>query len=333
MIPLIRAGAIMPLVHWMQGNARPVEERLREVDLGYAFKGDPNLPIPLGPGIEFLCAANRAEGPDFACRIVTSSSLQALGMIGAVALGANTVREALFHVAASLPLHTTHEIITVSPAPGGVLVREAWGLRMDDETRHVVQQYVAALIQALCANAGASLPVFGRVAIMPHPVHGLAHLRSCFGDAVEASTNRLLELFVPYHVANRPFPSRTIAQPSPDVTEGLMPLRGDGTLRTSAKIVMAAMLLDGTPTMKRLSHAAGLSARTFQRRLRAEDATFKSLLESVRRDLALAGLASGSQSASEVSRALGYSQQSSFTRAVRRWTDVAPRNILRGKKA
>ncbi|PIV79377.1 MAG: hypothetical protein COW54_04505 [Rhodobacteraceae bacterium CG17_big_fil_post_rev_8_21_14_2_50_63_15] len=140
MIPLIRAGAIMPLVHWMQDNARPVEERLREVDLCYVLKGDCNLAIPLGPAIEFLCAAIRAEGPDFACRAVTGASLRALGMIGAVALGADTVRDALFRVAASLPLHTTHEIITVSPASGGLLVREAWGLRMDDETRHVVQQ-------------------------------------------------------------------------------------------------------------------------------------------------------------------------------------------------
>jgi len=191
---------------------------------------------------------------------------------------------------------------------------------------------VAALIQAICANAGASLPLFGRMAIMPHPVHGLAHLRTCFGDAVEASPNKLLELFMPDHVADRPLSLREIAQPSPDLTQGLIALRGDGTLSTSARIVIAAMLLDGTPSMERLARAAGLSARTFQRRLRAEGATFKGLLESVRRDLALASLVTGGSSANEIARTLGYDQQSSLTRAVRRWTGASPRNIARGQK-
>jgi hypothetical protein len=47
---------------------------------------------------------------------------------------------------------------------------------LEQHLRHVVQQYVAALIQALCVRSGAALPMFERVALVPHPVHGLAHL-------------------------------------------------------------------------------------------------------------------------------------------------------------
>jgi AraC-like DNA-binding protein len=256
-----------------------------------------------------------------------------LGVIGELAVGASNVREALVRVAASLPFHTTHEIITVGSTKGGLFVREAWGLRMDAETRHFVQQYAAALIQALCTNAGTLPPIFDRMALMPHPVHGLDHLRACFGDNVVASPNNLLELFVPDDVADRPLPFGVMAPPAWDHSRDLIPLRGDGTLSASVRIIMAAMLLSDKPTVERVAHAAGTSIRTFQRRLLAEKTTFSDLLETVRRDLALAGLATGNTSAGAIAGALGYGQQSSLTRAVRRWTGTPPRSIARGPKS
>jgi AraC-like DNA-binding protein len=328
-IPLIRSGAIMPFILWMQANGRPIGEMLREVDLGYALKGDPNLPIPLGQAIAFLRSASRIEGPDFASRIVARSSVRELGMIGAVALNSGTVREALFRVAASIPLHMTNAIFSVSSAPGGVVVREAWGLRMDDETRHLVQQYATALMQALCANAGAALPVFGRIRLTPHPVHGLSHLHAWFGECVEASGDKTLELFVPAHVADRPLTRGIADDPTHETAKNAAPLRGDGTLSTSARIVVAAMLSESTPTVERLAAAAGLSTRTFQRRLREEGTTFSGLLESLRRGMALEGLADGRQTAGEIASRLGYGQKSSLTRAVRRWTGAPPRIVAR----
>lgn len=322
----------MPFVIWMQAHGRPVEERLREVDLGYVLGEGPDLPIPLNQAIGFLRSAARIEGPEFACRVVSGASVHELGTLGGVALGAETVRKALFRISAFLPHHATHEVISVIQSPAGVLLREAWGLRMDDETRHLVQQYVAALIQALCVNAGASVPVFGRVALAPHPVHGLAHLNACFGERVEASHDRALELFVPAQVADRPLNAppdgATEAQAMPQPA----PLRGDGTLSGSVKTVMASMLSEGTPTVERLSAAAGCSVRTLQRRLHDEGQHFSGLLEAVRRERALSDLASGGHSMGQIAGILGYGQSSSLTRAVRRWTGAPPRAHARRDK-
>jgi AraC-like DNA-binding protein len=329
MIPLIRSGAIMPFVIWMQANGRPVEDRLREVDLGYVLREAPDLPIPLNQAIAFLRIASSMEGPDFACRVVSGSSVRDLGPLGAVALGAETVRKALFRISTFLPHHTTHGVISAIPAPDGVLLREAWGLRMDDETRHMVQQYVAALIQSLCVNAGASAPVYRRVALVPHPVHGLAHLTACFGEQLEASRDRALELFVPNEIADRPLSAPDHPATDSQALPPFTPLRGDGTLSGSVRIVMASMLSDGTPTVERLSEAAGCSVRTLQRRLQAEGQHFSALLETVRRDLALADLAAGSHSMGQIAGILGYGQSSSLTRAVRRWTGSPPRAFAR----
>ncbi|MCO8146129.1 helix-turn-helix transcriptional regulator [Rhodovulum tesquicola] len=260
---------------------------------------------------------------------MAQSSVRELGAIGVAALDSASVREALLSVATLLPHHTTNEIITIRSTPGGMTLREAWGLRMDDETLHLVRQYVAALIQSVCNHAGAPLPVFDRVALVPHPVHDLAHLRACFGETVEASADRALTLFVPARVADRPLRPLTVDRPAPDPAADRTPLRGDGSLGMSVRIVMRAMLSEDTPKVERIAAAAGLSVRTLQRRLGAEGTTFSRLLDSVRRDLALADFDAGGRSSGAIAAQLGYGQQSSLTRAVRRWTGTLPRTLCR----
>jgi hypothetical protein len=186
-IPLIRSGALVPFLRWMQANGRPLEARLRAVDLGYFPHGAPDLPIPLMPAIAFAVAASREDGADLPCRVVSAASVRDLGPIGRVALGARTVREALVRVAAALPHHVTHDVITVRSVAGGVLVRAAMPLRIDGETRHVVQQYVAALLQALCVHSGAPRRCSSASRSCPTPP---AALRTCVPGLAVRSRHR-----------------------------------------------------------------------------------------------------------------------------------------------
>jgi AraC-like DNA-binding protein len=105
------------------------------------------------------------------------------------------------------------------------------------------------------------------------------------------------------------------------------PMNVEGSLSASVKLVIAGMLLDGTPTVERVAAAGDFSVRTLQRRLREEGTTFLRLLEEVRQEIALAGLSAGRASASELAASLGYGQPSSFSRAVRRWTGSSPRAL------
>jgi AraC-like DNA-binding protein len=198
---------------------------------------------------------------------------------------------------------------------------------MEEDTRHYAQQYFAALIQALCANAGARPPVFKHVALLPHPVHGVSHLQPWFGGTVEASSKKIVELMVPKRVADLVLPK------SPTELEGsggsgeYPPLYGDGKLTTLIKTILTSMLDDAAPTVERLASAAGLSVRTLQRRLGEEGASFSSLLAEVRRDLALDALSTSERKVGEIAASLGYEQHSSFTRAVRRWSGTSPRTL------
>lgn len=91
-----------------------------------------------------------------------------------------------------------------------------------------------------------------------------------------------------------------------------------------ARREVAAVLAGREPTLAGVARAMGTSARTLQRRLRAEGAPFAAIVESVRRERAEAYLRARDVSISEVSWLLGFAEQSAFTRAFRRWTGMAP---------
>lgn len=87
-----------------------------------------------------------------------------------------------------------------------------------------------------------------------------------------------------------------------------------------------AMLPHGKPDLWRTAEKMGVSARTLQRRLRAEGSSFSRVLENLRRDLSEELLSNPDLAVSEVAFLLGYSEPSAFQRAFRRWRGMSPRS-------
>jgi AraC-like DNA-binding protein len=86
------------------------------------------------------------------------------------------------------------------------------------------------------------------------------------------------------------------------------------------------------PTARQIAARLGVGERTFARRLAAEGASFRQVLDELRRDLALSYLADPELTLSEIAYLLGYAEQSAFTSAFRRWTGQSPRRY-RGEAA
>jgi len=74
-----------------------------------------------------------------------------------------------------------------------------------------------------------------------------------------------------------------------------------------------------------------MSRRSLQRRLAEADASYQSLLDDTRRDMALRYISDPAKSATDITFLLGYSQQSAFTRAFRRWTGTSPSEYRNSK--
>lgn len=91
-----------------------------------------------------------------------------------------------------------------------------------------------------------------------------------------------------------------------------------------AKDAIAQSLNAGTPRMADIARGLGLSARSFHRRLSEHGMSFQALTEETRRELAEGLLRDEQYSLAEVAYLTGFSEQSSFTRAFKRWLGTTP---------
>ncbi len=91
-----------------------------------------------------------------------------------------------------------------------------------------------------------------------------------------------------------------------------------------AKDAIAQALSEGTPRMTDIAKDLGLSARSFHRRLSEHGLSFQTLTEETRRELAEGLLREEQYSLAEVAFLTGFSEQSSFTRAFKRWLGTTP---------
>ena len=88
--------------------------------------------------------------------------------------------------------------------------------------------------------------------------------------------------------------------------------------------VLIELLSLGEPSQEKIADALHMSLRNLQRKLAAENTSYKEILNNTRRALALSYMKDQRYSVSEITYLLGFSDTSSFTRAFRRWTGKAP---------
>lgn len=93
--------------------------------------------------------------------------------------------------------------------------------------------------------------------------------------------------------------------------------------------VVATALPDGAPSVATAARVLGMSGRTLQRRLGEHEQTWSTLVDRVRLRLARIHVANASMSVAEVAFLLGFSEQSAFTRAYKRWTGQTPTQARR----
>jgi len=106
----------------------------------------------------------------------------------------------------------------------------------------------------------------------------------------------------------------------------------EGLLPESTAARVRALLLNAMPSgeidQEEVARALHQSPSTLQRRLREEGTSYQQLLDATRQELAIDYLREGRHSLADITFLLGFSDQSNFTRAFRRWTGRTPRDYL-----
>jgi AraC-like DNA-binding protein len=98
----------------------------------------------------------------------------------------------------------------------------------------------------------------------------------------------------------------------------------DDNIIERVKVAILDQLPSGQVTDSTVADALYMARRTFHRRIQQENTTFRSVLNEVRQELASQYIQDSSLSLSEISFLLGFAEISSFSRAFKRWTGIAP---------
>ncbi len=114
--------------------------------------------------------------------------------------------------------------------------------------------------------------------------------------------------------------------------EHLASLARDGDLVLRLRRAIVNVLSEGVPTVSSMASELAMSARTLQRRLADQGHSFQSVVDMARKDLAQQLLAETDYSLAEVAFLTGFSEQSGFSRAFKRWAGQTPRSYRIGAR-
>lgn len=106
--------------------------------------------------------------------------------------------------------------------------------------------------------------------------------------------------------------------------EELRDQQAERTLASQVQDAVTDALCDGVPSRDRIARRLGMSERTLHRRLADEGLSYRELANEARRRVAEALLAIPDHSLAEVAFLTGFSDQSAFSRAFKRWSGQTP---------
>jgi AraC-like DNA-binding protein len=109
--------------------------------------------------------------------------------------------------------------------------------------------------------------------------------------------------------------------------EELSKYNDSASLERRVRIQISQALSQGVPRISDVASCLGLSGRTLQRRLSGRGYSFQTLVDQSRRELARRLLKETDYPLAEVAFLTGFSEQSAFNRAFKRWAGQTPRSF------
>jgi AraC-like DNA-binding protein len=99
------------------------------------------------------------------------------------------------------------------------------------------------------------------------------------------------------------------------------------SLRSRVERLVVKALPQEPPSAAQMAASLGVGERTLARRLAAEGATYRRVIDEVRHDIARRYIEESELTFGQIAYLLGYAEQSAFTSAFRRWTGLSPRRF------
>lgn len=122
-----------------------------------------------------------------------------------------------------------------------------------------------------------------------------------------------------------PGDNRELARANDTVAEKYLDSLDPQKVASEVRELLITLLPSGKSNQKTIAKRLNRSLSTLQRQLQNEGTNYKDILEHTRKNLATDYVLDGQLSLGQIAYMLGFSDQSNFSRAFKRWTDTSPR--------
>jgi AraC-like DNA-binding protein len=113
----------------------------------------------------------------------------------------------------------------------------------------------------------------------------------------------------------------------------LLKYKNSSSLTARVRRRLRQFLPGELPDFEGLTDELNMTPATMRRRLHEEGASYQSIKDQLRRDLAISYLSHSSRSVMDIALELGFSERSAFHRAFRKWTGASPGEFRRTLQA
>lgn len=322
-IPLTRTATLSPFVHFLNEWNGSVRSGLRAVGIDPEMLADPEGLIPLNRVSGFVEHVIRKDGiEDLSLRVGTSTPISSLGLFGKSIEQSLTLKDIVEKLQRYVPLLDSGAAVWVEENSADTF---RLGIRHDVE-RGRAQADAYGMTLMLDAVRLACGPDWRPInVVLDVESSRLAHKHEMLSEAkidgkVDYAAFEIPKRFLRKAVRRNQEPAAG-AVFADEALKATAPARDFGG---SIAQVISGMLNGAAPTIEEAAEIAGASLRTFQRQLAADGLSYRQVLDRVRFHGANKMLLESRVKISEIAFRLGYSDESNFIRAFRRWTGVPP---------
>lgn len=307
---------------------------LHEAGVDPTLLRDPNARIASSASdVAFAKAATLIPDAAFGLRAARCWHPSNLGALGYAWLASSTLRTGLERLQRYSRIVGEKAHIKVTDTREGL--RFVYDHRRSDPLlRAIGADFVMSLVLDMCRmNYGASLrPVEVRLSrARPGDTGPYRHFYGC-PIHFQANEDSFL---ISHRVADEPLPTanRQLAGTLDGILAAQLAALDKNNLPARCKSNLLEQLTSGEASEEDMARQLHMSRRTLQRKLAESNTTYQKLVDDTRRDLALRYMEDPGKSITDVTFLLGFSGQSAFTRAFRRWTGMSPTRFREQKLA
>lgn len=325
MTSLIRGSALLNFAELVSSLGGDGEQLLRARGVDPAAPGDFDRFLSSAAAAAVIAdAAEVLDCPDFGMRLARAQGIQILGPVAVIIRNAETFASAIDGVSRYLHNMVPPDHVELVRGPRAAVFTLTTTVRRIAHRDQWVEKGLGLAMDAFRLMLGEDFVPL-RVTMQHRRIGPLQNYRDMFRCPVEFESD-LNSVHLPNHALTQQIRGRDAAALAL-AEKYLTDIGPDLEVTDHVRDLTRRLLVVNHASLVDVARAMSLHPRVLQRRLAESGTSFEEILNDIRRELAWELSATGLQIC-EIATMLGYSEQSSYTRACQRWYGESPRQLL-----